>query len=454
MNRVERLIASPLGALVARPWFDRATIGFFERWFFPCSRLWAAARAANGSVDGFFEQAPMAATPRFRRRARGILGAFQTQRRVVEGAESVWERAFFGLQPSAEADRDDAESNRLAQRARYNQLRRRFAWFVRRAAVTPVRWEISTPMQLAALYASVVRSHVSPFAAPEHLPEVARSRPLQSSGVTEYWIRFASPSGMADQVVARVSEPEGVVDPPTVIFLHGVCVEFDHWHGMIDEARRLVDMGIRVVRPEAPWHGRRVLPGQYGGEKFIASLPLGTLEFFSAQVREVAVLMDWCRRHTGAAVALGGSSLGAHVSRVAASWSRAWPLRLRPDALFLVTPCGRLEDAAIEGAFARVWGTAKAAGARGWSPELRSKWLSIIDPVEPPAVSPERTVAVLGERDQVTPYPSGRALIDRLGIPAENVFVRSLGHFTIPLDLVRDPAPLQRFHQILQAAPT
>ena len=252
-------------------------------------------------------------------------------------------------------------------------------------------------------------------------------------------------------VVARVSEPDGISNPPTVIFLHGVGVEFDHWHGMIDDAAHFCRMGMRVVRPEAPWHGRRVAPGRYGGEKFIATMPLGSLDFFSSQVREVAVLMEWCRENTAAPVAVGGSSLGAHVARVVASQAHEWPQHLRPDGLLLITPCGRLVDAAIEGSFARIWGSAEAIGARGWSNELRSKWFSLIDPKQSPAVPPERIVAVLGRNDLVTPFDSGNRLMARLELPEANIFRWPLGHFSIPLNLVRDSAPFHQFRRVLNA---
>ena len=115
-------------------------------------------------------------------------------------------------------------------------------------------------------------------------------------------------------------------------------------------------------------------------------------------------------------------------------------------------PCCRLEDAAIEGSFARVWGTAEASIALGWSPVLRSKWLSIIDPADAPVVPPARIVTVLGKKDRVTPYQSGRKLIDELGIPEANVFCWPLGHFSIPLNMVRDHAPLAKFRQIIESA--
>lgn len=451
MNRVERLIASPVGAILVRPWFDEFALKFFERWFFPSSRLWAAARAANGSLEEFFTQIPLDPVPRQAARLASVLQRFECQRAAVVAAEDDWEKVFFGALEIAEAARVACEKERLDQRTIYNEFRRRFTFLTRHAEVPPVRWQISTPIELAAEYARVVNSTTNLFAAPKKPPVVTVSRSIPSAAGRDYWIRFNSPSGIGDMVFARVSEPDGVSNPPTVIFLHGVGVEFDHWHGMIDDAAHFCRMGMRVVRPEAPWHGRRVAPGSYGGERFIATMPRGSLEFFSTQVREVAVLMEWCRASTDAPVAVGGSSLGAHVARVVASQAREWQQRLRPDGLLLITPCGRLQDAAIEGSFARVWGSAEATGALGWGSELRSKWFSLIDPKQAPIVPPERIVSVLGRNDQVTPFASGDKLMTELGIPVANKFCWPLGHFSIPLNLVRDPTPLHKFRSVLDA---
>ena len=438
---------------MARPWFDRLTLIFLGQWFFPLSRLWAAARAANGSIERFFEEAPMAPVRGLEGRLRTALTKFEHARAAAAATEKQWEPAFFGDERLSERDLVALEAERLKNRAAYNETRRHFAFLRRQDAIPAVRWEISTPVELANEYARILHAQTELFAPPDPMPEVSVSRKIPTASSTDYWLRFPSPSKrIRDEVVARVHEPHGAVSPPTVVFLHGVCVEFDHWHGMIDEVSELCRMGIRVVRPEAPWHGRRVPPGRYGGEKFIGSMPLGSLEFFSAQVREASVLLDWCRRNTDGPVTLGGSSLGAHVARVTAACAHEWPRHLHPDALFLVTPCGRLEDAAVEGSFARVWGTAEAALARGWAPELRSKWLSLIDPPALPVVPPERIVAVLGNLDSVTPFASGKQLIEELGLPEENVFIWQQGHFTIPLRLVRNKLPLRQFYAVLNGA--
>ena len=158
--------------------------------------------------------------------------------------------------------------------------------------------------------------------------------------------------------------------------------------------------------------------------------------------------------HTSGPVAIGGSSLGAHVARLIATRAADWPERLRPDALFLITPCGRLEDAAIDGAFAEVWKTVENSARYGWTDELRTKWFDLIDPAENPVVAPEKTVAVLGSLDRVTPFPSGERLLERLGLPAENTFIRRQGHFSTPVNLVRDRAPLHRFREVLRSPPS
>jgi len=438
---------------VARPWFDKLTLTFLGQWFFPLSRLWAAARAANGSVERFFEEVPITPAHGLDAKIHSALMKFEHARGVASATEKQWEPAFFANKGVGQEDLVALEIERLKNRASYNETRRHFAFLRRHDGVPAVRWEISTPVELANEYARVLRAPTELFAPPDPMPEVSVSRKIPTASGTDYWLRFQSPSQrMGDEVVARVHEPRGVVNPATVVFLHGICVEFDHWHGMIDEVSEFCRMGIRVVRPEAPWHGRRVPPGRYGGERFIGSMPLGSLEFFSAQVREASVLLDWCRRNTDGPVALGGSSLGAHVARATASWAGNWPRHLHPDALFLVTPCGRLEDAAVEGSFARVWGTAEAASAHGWAPELRSKWLALIDPPVSPVVPPERIVAVLGNQDSVTPFASGKLLIEDLGLPEENIFIWEQGHFTIPLRLVRNKLPLRRFHSVLNGA--
>ena len=96
MTNAERLICSPLGAVIARPWFDRFALGFFDHWFFPLSRLWAAARAAHGSPERFFSEVPMAGRPRYESRLMSVLAEFEQRRAAAAAAEREWESSFFG----------------------------------------------------------------------------------------------------------------------------------------------------------------------------------------------------------------------------------------------------------------------------------------------------------------------------------------------------------------------
>ena len=444
-------LRSPLGNLVARPWFDRTAMHLLWRWFFPLSRLWAAARAAEGSPERFLAEIPDVPALPGRALLERRLRRFEAARSRVLDSERAWEAAFFGDSDVAPDGLAETERARLFRRNGYNAARRLFAPWRTAGRAAPIRWEIPSPDEVAADFGHLAADPAQAFAAPDPMPPVAESRRFSAvPGRRERWIRFASPSArMNDEVIARIYEPEGVADPPTLIFGHGICVEFDHWRGLVDEIEALAAMGIRVVRPEAPWHGRRVPDGRYGGEMFIASAPRGALDHFTAAAREWAVLMDWCRRTSDAPVAIGGSSLGAMTAQVVADKARFWPERLRPDAMLLITHTGRIADAALYGAMARTWSVARALAAQGWTAEGLARFMPLLDPAGVPAVPPENIVTVLGSRDDVTPFASARLLIGEWRVPPENRFIWRRGHFSVPLTMLRNPAPLHRFKAVL-----
>ncbi|MYE03214.1 MAG: hypothetical protein F4Y03_18455 [Alphaproteobacteria bacterium] len=443
-------LRSPLGALIGRPWFDRAALAAVSGWFFPLSRLWAAARAAEGSVERYFAEVPMPRTGRAARALRRRLDRFERVRAKTVESERAWEDAFFGPAAAAPEALREAERRRLLQRHAYNTQRRLFAPFAAHGRARPFRWQIPGPAEVEAVYGGFLAEPESAFALPGRMPRVEVSRAFQAApGRRDYWLRFPSPSArMNDQAVARVYEPPGAADPPTLIFGHGIGVEFDHWRGVADEIEALVAMGVRVVRPEAPWHGRRVLPGRYGGEQFVATAPCGALDHFTAAAGEWAVLIDWCRQAGSGPLAIGGSSLGAMTAQIVADRARRWPERLRPDAMFLVTHCGRVEEA-LHGALARSWGVAGATIAHGWTNELAQRYTPLLDPVDATSVPPENIVSVLGARDDVTPYWGAKALIDRWDVPEENRFIWRRGHFSVPIAMLRNHAPLVRFREVM-----
>ena len=220
----------------------------------------------------------------------------------------------------------------------------------------PFRWQVPSVSEVEAVYGDFLADPARAFALPGPMPKVSVSRPFSPRiDRMDYWLRFSSRSARVnDEVNARVHESAGVSNPSTVILGPGIFVEFDHCWRTANDTDGLRSLGIRVVRPEAPWQGRRMPCGRYGGEPFIATVPCGALDLFTAAVQELAVLMDWCRSTGTGPVRIGGQSLGAMTAQFVADKPRRWPNRLQPDAMLPSTLCGRVEEVAVHGSLARV----------------------------------------------------------------------------------------------------
>lgn len=443
------LLAGPLGALIARPWLDTLTLQALKHAFFPLSRLWAAASAADGSVDAFWDQSGQPRRHEHTARVRDILARFEEAKVTSTATDAAWERVFFGAAETSRSTGVALETARHNRRDVLNKQRRLFLPLLSRQ--TPrVRLAIDTPEAIAAVY-DPNQDTDRLFAAPSTMPLVQVSHPVPGVASTDHWLRFASPSQrLGDTCWARVHTPDGVVAPPTVILGHGVCVDFDHWHGLIDETQALLAQGIRVIRPEAPWHGRRTPLGYFGGERAIGTFPSGMLDLFVAAICEWAVIADWARRTSSGPLAVGGTSLGALTAQLCASVAHTWPQRLQPQALYLMTHSGAMADAMLTGAVSTLFADPAAALAKGWTAAGVRRQMSLIDPVRPPVMPPARIVSVLGSRDVITPFDGGETLVWRWGVPEANVFISKRGHFTIPMSLARDPAPTRRFGEILR----
>ena len=446
-DRVMRFLRSPLSPFLTRPWLDRVILWVLEKWFFPLSRLWASARAAQGSVDDFCIEADIAPSPKRCDKAERILANFEHARVKNLMTEQVWQEYLFGNGEVTEQRLLIAEEMRLDTRTEYLMLRKQFRPF-RKMIRQSIALRPPTPEETHQRYPDQAAFDAA-FALPEQFPEVEESRRIPVPNGQDYWIRFKSPSDdMQDLAYARVHEPVGVKNPPTLIFGHGIFVEFDHLHNLIDEVAALTRMGIRVVRPEAPWHGRRVIPGHFGGERLLSTAPVGMIEFLAAQTREWAVWMDWCRKTSTGPVAIGGSSLGAQTAKSIAVRAKQWPKRLQPDALFMVTHCTHIAEAALDGALSDLWHLGDALRDRGWNKDLAREWLHKLDPEDTPVMPPEQIVSVMGSEDIVTPFASGEAHMDSWQVPQQNRFVYPRGHFTIPLGLIRDQEALRRLRSI------
>ena len=437
------------GHALAWPWFDGLSAWILRRLYFPASRLWASAQIADGSLERFWQTVPIQRRLEHGERLETVLARCGRARVRAEAMEAEWRRIFFGPEESSTHTRSIVEAARLDSRHAYNATRRFFLFLLDRE-VPRVRLQTATPAEVGEIYGKA-RRDLAPFVAlPDPMPAVEVSRSTPGTVGNDYWLRFKSPSPrLGDMVYSRVHEPHGVSDPPTIIFGHGICVEFDHWRGLIDEADTLCKAGFRVIRPEAPWHGRRTPAGFFGGERLISTYPTGLLDAMLGALQEWAVLAAWSRRTSRGALAFGGTSLGAQMAQLTADQARTWREELRPDGLFLITHCGHMIEAAQHGEMAKIVGGAEEAERKGWTLDEIGSYAALLDPKPEPAVSPEKIVTVLGRRDTVTPFASALSLIDGWKVPEENRFVWDRGHFSVPMTLIHNSTPILRFREVI-----
>jgi pimeloyl-ACP methyl ester carboxylesterase len=431
------------------PWFDGLSSWALRRFFFPASRLWAAAQVANGSPERFYQAAGIARAGDEDRRLAKTLSRIETLRARAAAMEAEWQRVFFGPEDSPTAYRTAVEAARLDASHEYNSARRLFGrWLLR--GVPPIRLKTQSPDEVAAVYGDAAREFVRVAAAPATMPAIEVSRTVSTPIGVDYWLRFKSPSArLGDTVHARVHEPIGASDPPTIIMGHGICVEFENWHGLIHEANTLCAAGFRVIRPEAPWHGRRTPVGSFGGERLVTHFPGALLDAFAGALQEWAVLADWSRRTSRGSLAFGGTSLGAQIAQLAADCAALGPEHLRPEGLFLVTHCGRMTDATVHGEMTEIFGTGHDVRAKGWTHESLDAVLGRLDPSPRPPVPAERIVSVIGSRDRVTPFGCAVPLIDAWNVPAANRFIWDRGHFSMPMTLIRNARPVEQFRDVM-----
>ncbi len=445
-----RFLRSPAAALVARPWLDSLALAMGRRYFFPLSRLCAMAREAQGSTEHFLSGLPgPGLKPGDLARLNDALDLFEHTRLKAYMTEQLWQDYLFG---SGDVQLERvllAEEMRLDTRTAYNMSRRGFSPF-RHLLQTSVKMTPTTPAQVVARFGENGEHLDELFRLPESFPVVECSRRIPVPRGTDHWVRFPSPSPvMADMVYARVHEPPGVTNPPSLIFGHGMCVEFDHYHNLVDEVAGLVEQGIRVVRPEAPWHGRRVLPGHFGGEQLLSTAPMGMFDFVAAQHKEWAVLIDWCRQTSTGPVAVGGGSLGAQTAKSIAMRANDWPAALRPEAVFAVIHCSHIAEAVLDGALSDIWNFSGSLREVGWSRELARQWLLRLDPMRAPCVPADRVISVTGSHDIVTRQEWAYHQMDHWQVPQANRFSYRRGHFSVPLGMIRDTQPLLRLREVL-----
>jgi hypothetical protein len=446
---LERVVRSPLGALVEQPWLDPVGLYALRNWFFPLSRLWAAAARADGLVTRFLDEAAIGGRGSALAAAAHLaLGRSGNTRRRLAEATQRWDEAMFG---GGARDLAVDDARRVAAGFAHMMSRAAFIPVLALAETTPVRWQIPSAAEVAAVHGAGLADADAAFAVPV-VPPVVESPAYDVASGRRRWLRFASPSARAgDTAFARVTEPRDAAPAtPSIVVANGICIEIDYLDGGVDVAATLAGLGFRVIELVTPWHGRRAPAGWYGGEPFFGTAPLGPLDLFHAAVREMAVLIGWARRFE-APVGIAGLSLGALVCQLVASRSARWPASMRPDAALLIAHSGRLETITFDGALTGGLGLGAAMARAGWSREALQGWLPLLNPPPRAAIDPARIVSVVGLADRIVPPRDGEALCDTWGVPAANRFVSNQCHFSVPIHLYRQRAPLERLRQVLTA---
>ncbi|HXV23772.1 MAG TPA: hypothetical protein VED46_05890 [Alphaproteobacteria bacterium] len=438
---------------LAQPWFDSTALWTMTRWYMPLSRAWAAAGVSEGSLERFQAELPV---DRIGPAARlGLARALQRTGELknrLKDAEAHWDDLFFAARPVPSSALFNAERIRRRASHAYMLCRSGFALVRLGAGYPAVRYEIPSPAEVMAELQPLLSDPDAAYAPPDPLPPVAVSHRIEHPTFSEYWLRFPSAHPDGDDIAwAHVREPKGVSNPPSLIHVHGLGVEFESLEGIEDEVDPIVTMGVRLVRLEALWHNRRRLPGLFGGEPFLSRQPLSGIELFLTVAREMAVLVSWCRGTSRGRVAIGGTSMGALSTQTAASRAQDWPTETKADVLWLVTTSDDIGSLAFQSALAKAVGLPEQLTRVGWTPQSIAALNPLGEVRTLPIMAPEDIVVVLGRRDEVTPYVRGAAMVARWGVPERNLFQRELGHFSVPLGLLGDRRPLTRLVERLRA---
>jgi pimeloyl-ACP methyl ester carboxylesterase len=427
--------------------------------YFPLSRGWAALLAAAGSADAFLATLPVNRLSR--PLVHRVLAMAETRTAALVAADRQWESAFFGKGPALA----EMEERRLAAARALMGLRSSLAPLHLTSAFPAVHFQVEPVPAVFGRHAHRLLHPDQAFAASLDPAAVQASRGFLTPRAVQGWVRWRSPlasapaaAGLAgagsDLAWAKVLAPlrrhrAASGRQPSVVFAHGIGMEPE----FVGEVRRgfdaLLRAGVRIIRIEAPWHGRRRLSGWYGGEPLLAHGPGGLLDFFHAHVIEIGQMVAWARATRGVPVAVAGVSLGALTAQMVAMAAHHWPAAMRPDALFLVSPSRSVVDAVFAGTLTRGLGVPEAITAAGWTAAELDPWRPLFEPTRTPAVDPQAIIIVLGDADTVTPTEQGEALAALWQVPQAQVFHAPAGHFTTAMSLAGNPPSIAKLVALL-----
>ncbi|MDX2145035.1 MAG: hypothetical protein SFV19_16900 [Rhodospirillaceae bacterium] len=451
-NLINRLLSGPLADLILRPWYDPLALFGVVRAYMPVSRAWAAATAAEGDPQRFLQ-----ALGQPRSLGPGLARAIAETRRRGEihaRAEAEWRDAAFG---GGGADLAALEERRLACADAWMRERGAFLPAHVLRGFEPVKYDIESNADVQAHHGARLANLSIAFAGADDTTGIAASRACRLHGRNVSWLRApAGPRGGEGPAWARVEHGD---EPPkgAIVFCHGIMMEREHWTSLYDQSEVFLASeggapeggSLAVISPEGPGHGRRKLPGLYGGEQILARGLGGILDYFAAHVVEVGRLIAWARAKFGGPVAVGGVSLGALTAQLVVSAARHWPAAARPDAAFLLTTNESMIDVVFRGSLAGGLNFPRALTAAGWTEADVQRWRPLVEPGGS-ALPPERIVCVLGTTDTVTPIAGGERLAARWSIPPANVFRWHGGHFAAAFSVLRDRAPVRRLKAAME----
>lgn len=447
-----RVMQSPLGRLIARPWLDQVSLRLLGDWYLPMSRAWAAATVSDGDFDRFCELVGVSPKKVADRAVIEVqLDIVKRAAARAARASESWEEAWFE-DPHAPLPRCvSTEEERLDAEQAQTFSRLGFAIFSRAHRLSACDWAIADHETVEQRHAARLETPEAAYPAPAPPARIEESRHVPSDfgegpEGREFMLRYhhdLAPDGVP--AWARVFDPNPHQPGPTVLMLHGLAMEMDMMRAPRDEINRLCRLGIRVIAMEGPWHGRRRLRGTYGGEVVVARSPLGPLDYFRAHVAEIAHMTRWARQSGATAVGWMGTSMGAFTCQLAASYGRYWPRSLWADALFLITPSQGFHDIAVHGAFAKAFAVEPALSAAGWTDADLERFGKLCDPLGHTVVPPESVFMLIGEHDSVAPARGALRMAEDWAVPQSNRYLRAQGHFSVPAGLMVDDAPLESF---------
>jgi hypothetical protein len=442
-----KLITSPIGILLDTRLFEWIKDRSLPREF-RLARAGAAAAATVGSgPDAFLDVlgvAPDDLGDSARERLPEALANFEEDWQARADAIDAWDSAFWNGADVSADERVAREEARRDASERCVTPSGTLGFLAREDAVPPVKCDVPAPAATFDAWTDALADPATLYAAPSALPPVETSRSVPGPAGPEYLVRFDSPSPlMHDTVCARVFEPEGADDAalPTFIYGSGLGMAYDqirYWPEEDYMGRPLAAKGYRVVLIESPWHGRRMAPGRFSGEPYLATAPVGLFTLYAAQAQETARLIAWAREHGAPVVGVGGVSLGGIVAQHVAGWSVNWPETQRPDVVFLGASSTHIDEVVLQSTITKTLGVDAAVRAAGWAPEDLRRLRPLLDPPATLGLPPERVVAVLGRRDQYVPYRWAREMLDGWGVPAANIVTWDMDHFGVLVRLYRE----------------